>query len=276
MAPADIDAAMRLKEAAGWNQSRADWEMFLALSPAGCRVAVHDGAVIGTVTALVFGGRSAWIAMLLVDPAFRGMGVGRRLVTCAVEGAASCPTVRLDATPAGEPLYRGLGFRPGLRIRRYAADRVGPADNGPPAAVPIREADMGAIAALDASVFGADRRGMLDRLLARRPDLALAVPADDRPAGYAFGRSGSGFHQIGPVAGSDPSSALAALRSVLTVLAGERAVIDVPCDRPESAALLEAAGFREQRSFLRMTLREADSPARGATVELATAGADLG
>ena len=32
---ADIDAAMRLKDAAGWNQTRDDWHNLVRLSPEG-------------------------------------------------------------------------------------------------------------------------------------------------------------------------------------------------------------------------------------------------
>ncbi|MBI3694939.1 MAG: GNAT family N-acetyltransferase, partial [Acidobacteria bacterium] len=40
---ADIPAAMRLKEAAGWNQIEQDWANVLAMEPEGCWVEELDG-----------------------------------------------------------------------------------------------------------------------------------------------------------------------------------------------------------------------------------------
>lgn len=70
MTPHDIPAGMRLKAAAEWNQTEADWRLFLDLNPDGCYVALHGSEVVGTVTTIDYGDL-AWIAMLLVDPAHR-------------------------------------------------------------------------------------------------------------------------------------------------------------------------------------------------------------
>ena len=57
----DIPAGMRLKEIAGWNQTEADWQIFLDASSDGCFVAEADGVVRGTATTIVYGGRLAWV-----------------------------------------------------------------------------------------------------------------------------------------------------------------------------------------------------------------------
>jgi GNAT superfamily N-acetyltransferase len=116
----DIPGGLRLREQAGWNQTSADWHRFLALQPAGCFVAERSGEIVGTVTTCVFGS-VGWIGMLLVDRAARRRGVGRALLDAALaylqhEGTSS---VRLDATPLGEPLYRRLGFEPQYRLVRF-------------------------------------------------------------------------------------------------------------------------------------------------------------
>ena len=54
MVEADIPAGMRLKHAAGWSQTYADWQRFLALQPRGCFVAVKGSQVVGTVTTCLF------------------------------------------------------------------------------------------------------------------------------------------------------------------------------------------------------------------------------
>src|SRR5262249_51819494 len=61
--PADIAAGLELCRAARWNQTERDWELFLQLSPEGCRVAVMDERVVGTVATAPYEDRFAWIGM---------------------------------------------------------------------------------------------------------------------------------------------------------------------------------------------------------------------
>jgi Acetyltransferase (GNAT) family len=67
----DIPEAMQLKDAAGWNQTTADWARFLSASPEGCFVAEREGRVVGTSTSIVYEGRFAWIGMVIVDSQYR-------------------------------------------------------------------------------------------------------------------------------------------------------------------------------------------------------------
>src|SRR5438552_14164760 len=122
---ADIPAGMRLKEVAGWNVTPSDWERFLRARPAGGCVAELDGRVCGTATTIGYEGRFAWIGMVLVDPESRGRGIGTRLLARAIEhlDALGVPTLKLDATPQGEPIYAKLGFVSEYEIERWALDR---------------------------------------------------------------------------------------------------------------------------------------------------------
>src|SRR5262245_16769871 len=104
MTAADVPLGMRLKEQAGWNQVEKDWLRFLDLEPGGCFVAELDGTAVGTVATCVFG-PVAWVAMVLVNAAYRGRGAGKALMGHALKyldgrGVAS---VRLDATSLGQP-----------------------------------------------------------------------------------------------------------------------------------------------------------------------------
>ena len=114
----DVPLGMALTDRAGWNQTEADWLRFLALEPEGCFVAEWDGRPVGTTVTTVLGA-VGWIAMVLVDEVVRGRGFGTRLVEHAVHisGTPSIPTVRLDATALGRPVYVKLGFEPEYEVR---------------------------------------------------------------------------------------------------------------------------------------------------------------
>ena len=49
---ADISGAMRLKEAAGWNQTEQDWRNLLHLAPDGCFGIDVNGVLAATTTAV--------------------------------------------------------------------------------------------------------------------------------------------------------------------------------------------------------------------------------
>jgi GNAT superfamily N-acetyltransferase len=79
MTTADLPLGMRLKDEAGWNQTEADWRRLFALAPDGCFVAECHETSVGTAATCIFG-RVGWIAMMLVDEAYRRRGIGTRLV----------------------------------------------------------------------------------------------------------------------------------------------------------------------------------------------------
>src|SRR5690606_16732457 len=88
-------------------------------NPDHCLVAVREGVVIGTVTAITYENQLAWIGMMLVRTPFRGMGIGRLLMSSILKKLESCPSIKLDATPAGFPVYSKLGF-----IQEYILNRM--------------------------------------------------------------------------------------------------------------------------------------------------------
>ena len=192
MTKADICAAQRVKEIAGWNQTKTDWERFLEASETGCFVAELDGQVCGTATTISFENRFAWVGMVLVDPAFRGRGIGTRLLERTIEylDALRIPSIKLDATPQGKPLYEKLGFLPEYEIERWSLRR-------PPVQVTElsgagRFADplpslLEQIFEMDREIFGANRSFLLRSVHQEAPDFTAAITVEGRLRGYTFG-----------------------------------------------------------------------------------------
>jgi GNAT superfamily N-acetyltransferase len=250
MTLADIPAGMRLKDIAGWNQTAADWERFLRASPDGCFVAEWDGRVCGTATTIVYEGRFAWIGMVLVDPEQRGRGIGTQLLERTIEHLDACrvPTMKLDATPQGKPIYEKLGFVSEYEIERWMLKRPANTGTSPPTAHP----DLKDILERDRKVFGADRSDLLQSLASAAPDFTLVKREQGEVAGYAFGRRGSRADHLGPWMAQDEAAAREALEEFLRRSRRETVFVDCVKLNPFAQALLVSWGFEYSRPLTRM------------------------
>ena len=123
---ADLAFADSVRALAGWNQTMEDWERFLSAEPDGCFLAEWNGASAGTATTTVYERELAWIGMVLVHPEFRRRGIGRALLERCIEYLRSrgVRCIKLDATPLGEKVYAGLGFKDEWTRLRPAARRL--------------------------------------------------------------------------------------------------------------------------------------------------------
>lgn len=259
MTMADIPAGMRLKDIAGWNQTPGDWERFLSASPQGCFVAEVEGQVVGTATTIVYEGRFAWIGMVLVDPEFRGHGIGTRLLERTIEHLDGCqiPTMKLDATPEGKPIYEKLGFVSEYEIERWMLKRrAGQGISAP------NHPELEHILALDREVFGADRSDLLRTLAGEAPDFTLATTDQGEVASYAFGRRGSRADHLGPWMARNESSARGVLEEFLRRSTRETVFLDCLKSNPWAIPLLRAHGFEFSRPLTRMYRGSNDHPGR--------------
>lgn len=250
MTTADILAGMRLKDLAGWNQTPADWRCFLESSPRGCFAAEVDGEVVGTAATIVYEQRFAWIGMVLVDPEFRGRGIGTCLLRKTIEhlDEIGIRTMKLDATPAGRPIYQKLGFEDEYEIERWLLKR--PASEAAIASALHSVCDR--VPQLDREIFGADRGSLVRSLAAENPDFALAAERAGEIAGYAFGRRGTLADHLGPWMARDEETAAELLDEFLTRSKRESVFVDALKQRRFVSEMLLARGFTVSRPLTRM------------------------
>jgi ribosomal protein S18 acetylase RimI-like enzyme len=252
MTTEDIAAGLRLCRASGWNQLSRDWEHFLEVNPGGARVLERQQQVVGTVATLRYG-PVGWLAMVLVDPSQRRRGLGTQLLTAGLDLLAELKSVALDATPAGEGMYRTRGFTELERLSRMTGVILG--DGLPPRSPivrPMQPADLPLVAHWDAEAFGLDRRRLLEWLYAGAPEYAWVALQSDRVTGYTLGRHGFDSEHLGPILARSLGVAIELASACLATHAGRSFVIDARRGAPAWIAWLEAVGFREQRPFIRM------------------------
>ncbi|MDQ8044566.1 MAG: GNAT family acetyltransferase [Solirubrobacteraceae bacterium] len=122
-APSDTDAVVALWERCEltrpWNDPRADIARKLTVQPELFLVGELDAGDAGArlVASVMAGydGHRGWMNYLAVDPAERGRGLGRTLVTAVEERltALGCPKANLQVRAGNETavgFYRAIGY----------------------------------------------------------------------------------------------------------------------------------------------------------------------
>jgi GNAT superfamily N-acetyltransferase len=205
----DLESGMKLSKAEGWNQTENDWRVFFEDPANVCILAECNNKVIGTTTSINYGNDGAWIGMVLVDKDYRGMGVSKSLLSAIFEKLASCKSIKLDATAAGQPVYQKFGFKDEYLISRMAnlsVKEVSVQDSDSKLEAMYAE-DLQGIIELDELVFGANRKQLIEFLFKKYPGIATLLRTDGKIAGFALGRKGSRYFQIGPVVASSTADA---------------------------------------------------------------------
>jgi GNAT superfamily N-acetyltransferase len=250
MTLSDVPAGMRLKELAGWNQTEADWRRYLDLQPDGCFVAELDGVPVGTVATSIFGS-VAWIALVLVDPAVRGRGIGTALLNQALAflDTQKIPSVRLDATPLGRPIYEKLGFSAEFELSRY--EDVLPANDSVTDVTPATRECWPELLRLDRVVTGTDRSRWLMRWFEEWPEAVRMLGEPGAVQGFLASRRGSRAIHIGPCLASGATGELL-FADACRRFAGQRVLFDIPDDNLLARKFPECLGWSARRHFLRM------------------------
>jgi GNAT superfamily N-acetyltransferase len=258
----DIGKCMLLSDAEHWNQTETDWNRLIDGPLNHCLVAESENKIIGTATAMNYSDLVAWIGMVLVDKNYRGRGIAKILFSSLINHLKSCKSVKLDATPAGQPVYEKFGFKNEYAIHRMTkSEEINLQDaESNVKADSLKHSDISEIFFLDFSVFGAERNYLLGSIYKENSDKAFCIRHNGRISAFSLGRKGRNYFQIGPVVASSITDAKILILKVLEELNRDCIVVDVLGDKTEFTLWLKSIGFIHQRQFSRMYLHENPFP----------------
>lgn len=214
-----------------------------------------DGKIVGTATAINYENNVAWIGMVLVDREHRGQGLSKRLLSALFEQLKACHSIKLDATPAGQPVYQKYDFKDEYLIHRMTSDLVSVKSlsiENTSFVESVHLKNIPEIVDLDKRVFGANRKQLIEFLVKNYTDNAWMIKRNGQITGFALGREGTRFFQVGPVLASTTADAKSLIVKSLSQLEGQPVVVDILEDKTELMDWLGTLGFVKQRHFIRM------------------------
>ncbi len=246
--PDDLPQAHGLTQAIRWPHREQDWRFALEL---GQGWAVSEGErLLGTAISWPFGPAWGCFGMLIVANDQQGRGLGARLMEAALATLGD-RAVQLHATPAGQALYRRLGFAPAGTIIQHQGIAAAPPTVPLAPGRRLRAAtgsDLPALAALDTAATGMDRTRALSAILSLGQ--AILLERNGTAEGFAMLRPFGRGEVIGPVAAPDAAAAWALIAHFLAARAGAFVRIDIT--DPAVAPLLGAHGLPGVDEALRM------------------------
>jgi GNAT superfamily N-acetyltransferase len=246
LAASDVAAALALSTGVGWNQTAADWALFIAH---GRVIGLWDRQrrLVATAATFPYDNGFGWISMVIVAPDWRRRGLARRLMTECIESLRrQGRAALLDATPAGAEVYARLGFICLCGMERWQGEGGAAARSA--GVTPLPPSATANLTTGDRIAFGADRSFLLRDFLAR--DGTVALHSGDA---MAVLRRGDRATQLGPLIAPSTASASRLLAGALALACGP-VFLDLLEGSKGLAPLLEARGFRIQRPFRRMAL----------------------
>ena len=225
MTERDMEAAHRLSVAVRWPHRVQDWKFVHRLGTG--FVAEANGGVIGTILCWSHGTEFASLGMVIVDPAFQGRGIGKKLMSMVMSELGNRNILR-TATPAGTPLYARLGFAPIGEIHQHQGTvfqarlmALQPGERSRP----LGSRDGAGLTALAARASGMPRGTVLAALLEEAE--CVVIDRYDEIIGCAMLRRFGHGYAIGPVIAPDTERAKALISHWVGTYAGSFVRIDV-------------------------------------------------
>ena len=269
-----LAGCLKLSQSANWNQNEADWRVMLACGH-GWGVTLADRTLAASTIVLPYGGKFAWVSMVLVLPEQRRRGFASQLLRTALHANSTARlTSILDATPAGHEVYVQEGFRDTWGFRRFSLRSFSKEIALDGEIRPLEGNDWPAILAFDLRAFGASRERLLRNLAARLPEAALVAQHDGKLAGFLLGRDGREARQLGPLVAGDAQTANRLLNAGLARV-GAPVYVDIADHAPALQSWAQAQGFEFQRPFTRMVHGAGGAPGDKSLV-YCPAGPELG
>ena len=233
----DLETALEWAAREGWNPGLADAPAFFAADPQGFFLGELDGRPVATASAAAYDAGFGFAGFYIVDPAYRGQGLGMALTRRALEYMGS-RVIGLDGVVAQQENYRRIGARTAFVSLRCQGRGGGQRPAGLTDLATLDPARMEALVqAYDARCFPAPRAGFLRAWVNYPGGAALGVAGQGGLKGYGVIRPCRQGWKIGPLFADDPAVADLLYRGLAAAAGDDDLFLDVPQNNPNGVEL---------------------------------------
>lgn len=222
MTAADVPAAHALSVALKWPHRAQDWAILQSVADG--FVALDEGRVIGSAFAC-HQGQWSTIGLVIVSDDYQGHGIGRRLMDLALDSIGP-RTALLNATVAGAPLYRKMGFVEFGQIQQRQGHVIAPTAPAHPPRV-LGAADQARVITLANAATGLERSAVMQSVLADVEQL-VGIEVDGQLHAFAAIRPFGRGRCLGPLVAQNLDQAHQLIAHLLAPLADAFVRIDIP------------------------------------------------
>jgi GNAT superfamily N-acetyltransferase len=226
----------------------------LTLQPNDWLLALADDVPVGLGGATHYDSFS-YIGTLSVLPSIQGRGIGRAIMEALLQRVRERgrPTILLDASNEGKPLYTRLGFveddQAILLLRNDTIQAMPPVHNS--TLSPLQKSDLPALVAFDTPLFGAARATVLASYLSDDPQRAFVTrDSNGSITGFLITQSS----MLGPWTAINVEVAEQLLQHALALPFEKTPAVIIPALNRPAAQLLQRYGFRQDRALAHMRL----------------------
>ena len=216
----DLPAVLRMASEESWISNLSEFQMFIEYNPFGCFVYVEDDKVVGSIMTFHHA-KSAWIGNFIVAKEYRGKGIGKKLLSQAIEylDRKKKKRIYLNAAYETKKLYEKFGFRKVIPVNRWQGKAMKSANNMENSRKTIP--DILSFVEIDAFLWKDERFSLISQLsLLRLSRLCL-----DPPGFLIYGDTGNAI-TIGPweLEGGDEDTAERLFTSALSKLKPDKKI----------------------------------------------------
>lgn len=249
----ELDVALSLAAAEGWNPGLDDADIFWRTDPEGFVVVELADEVVGTGSIVSYGD-FGFMGFFIVKKELRQQGIGRGFWRWRKEtlerrlkpGAA----IGLDGVFDMQSFYARGGFV--FTHRNLRMEGLGHSSTPPPNISALSSVPFEQIAALDRRCFGFSRNRFLRRWIEPKYGLAVGATHDGQLKGYGVIRQCRHGYKIGPLFAEDHESAEDIFLALSNYAAGQAIYLDIPENNPAAVALANQHNMTEVFGCARM------------------------
>jgi ribosomal protein S18 acetylase RimI-like enzyme len=216
--------------------------LFRRLQPDGVFLASSDGISAGMVASIIYSDY-AYVGLMGIHQDFHRQGLGLALMEhlLAWMEEQKVSLVKLDASPAGQPLYEKLGFVPldEVYVLQQSTSQLDGQRTKEIQLITPQHLDL--VTASDTRAFGSDRSRLLRALLELYPERAFISQDEQKQVnGYLFAQA----KRIGPWIMNKSSDAELLLLAALSLSFDGNVSVITPANNAEAVSLLKRYGFQ--------------------------------